>query len=466
MKLTNFLLVLALAVGTGALTRGVETDGLLHDPSTIIKRDNTYWVYGTGRGIQQFSSTDREHWTRRGPVLADTPEWARTAVPANQRNNSWAPDVLLLNGRYHLYLSYSSFGSKVSAIGLATNETLDPLTWTDRGLVVRSGADTDFNAIDPCIFQDADGKPWLCFGSFFRGLRLVEIDPATGKPPAGAKMHEIASRPNVRGNAIEAPCIFYHDGFHYLFVNWDRCCAGSKSTYNIRVGRSKDVTGPYLDKAGISLVQGGGSMFLASVSDRGDGQPFDDRVGPGHVGILQEGDSYRVSTHYEWSRAHRGAATLNVDPLVWDGDGWPRVVLDPGPWKIVSAKGSHDVLSSQKAPAGAAGLLEVSVADGSDRQKWQLQHTGEGYYRILAVGGAQALTAPGNTTDGVVRPTLSAVQNLDRQLWYIEQNENGTHSIFPKQIPRAQALAAGDGAFIVRTAIASSEGQQWSFRTP
>ena len=121
--------------------RAAETDCLVRDPSTMIKRDGTYWIYGTGRGVRQFSSTDRLHWTDRGPVFAIRPTAIGQAVEANQHNNSWAPDVHYFHGRYYLYYSYSSMGSVNSAIGVATNDTLDPRDWVDRGIVVQSMPD-------------------------------------------------------------------------------------------------------------------------------------------------------------------------------------------------------------------------------------------------------------------------------------------------------------------------------------
>jgi arabinan endo-1,5-alpha-L-arabinosidase len=303
-----------------------ETDLRIHDPSTIVKQGNTYWVFGTGPGIPAFSSTDRVHWTPRGRVLAEAPAWVGDAVPGNVNAFFWAPDVRRVRGRYYLYYSVSTFGSNVSAIGLATSPTLDPARWEDQGIVVRSVARDDFNAIDPAIFPAPDGRLWLAFGSFWGGIRMIELHPATGKRlHPTSPMVPLAAHPQERNNAIEAPFLHYRDGYYYLFVNWDYCCRGAKSTYNLRVGRSRHVTGPYRDKDGVEMMRGGGTLLLGSQPDDGSGAPFDPKVGPGHAGILTERGMDRLSFHYEYVRHREGRSMLEIRTLRWDRDGWPRV---------------------------------------------------------------------------------------------------------------------------------------------
>jgi arabinan endo-1,5-alpha-L-arabinosidase len=300
--------------------RAAETDCLVRDPSTMVKRDGTYWLYGTGRGVRQFSSTDRLHWTDRGPVFAVRPAWIAQAVSANKHNNAWAPDIHYFGGYYYLYYSYSSFGSGTSAIGVATNRTLNPRDWVDRGVVIQSPTPEGFNTIDPCIFTDMTGQPWMSFGSYFSGIYLVKIDPETGKPPVGDHaLIKIASHPTSPINDIEASAIIPHNGWYYLFINWGSCCVGEKSTYYIRMGRSKNIAGPYLDKDGKDLKDSGGTEFLPN--HKADGT----EVGPGHVGVLFDKDGDWLTTHYEWAKDKSGATTVNLDKLTWDSDGWPRV---------------------------------------------------------------------------------------------------------------------------------------------
>lgn len=299
----------------------------IHDPSTIVRCDGVYWLFATGRGIKSFHSKDLKTWTAGSAVLTTLPEWHKTAVPGN-RGHLWAPDVIHHNGRYLLYYSVSTWGVRTSAIGLVSNVTLDPNSpdyrWVDQGLVIQSSDDVNFNAIDPGITLGPDGRLWMVFGSYWSGIKLIELDPATGKRIApDSPIHALA-----HSDAIEAPCIWYHDRNYYLFVNWGTCCRGVDSTYNIRVGRSASITGPYLDKAGVDLLDDGGSRFLET---RGD------FIGPGHAAIFSEKGSDWLSYHY-YDGAQRGLASLAVTSLEWDQDGWPvaagpaaRVVLEDGP---------------------------------------------------------------------------------------------------------------------------------------
>lgn len=321
----------ALGLVMGAMAppvRAQTTDLVVHDPSTLIKRGDTYWVFGTGPGIGAFSSPDRAHWTFRGPVLAQSPAWVGETVPKNTNGHFWAPDVRLVRGKYLLYYSVSSFGSNVSAIGLATSATLAPGSWTDQGIVIRSEAKDNFNAIDPAVTQTPAGRLYLSFGSFWSGLKLIELDPATGKRLSPSPPIALAANPQERNNAIEAPFIFYRNGFYYLFVNWDYCCRGAKSTYNIRVGRASNIAGPYRDKNGVDLLRGGGTLLLSSKHDDGSGAPFDANVGPGHAGILSDGVD-RFSFHYEYVREREGRPMLAIGTVKWDKDGWPTIVLPP-----------------------------------------------------------------------------------------------------------------------------------------
>lgn len=286
----------------------------VHDPSTIVKCKDDYWLFSTGRGVASRRSKDLVKWQAGPRVFVSPPAWTSEAVPGN-RGYFWAPDVIHLADRYLLYYSVSRWGAKTSAIGLAGNRTLDPANpsfhWTDHGIVIQSGERDDFNAIDPAVTQDLDGNLWLAFGSFWSGIKLIQLDPATGKritpdsPIYSLAYHE----------TIEAPCIYHHEDYYYLFVNWGLCCRGVNSTYNIRVGRSADITGPYFDKDGINMLADGGSLFLQT-----QGQ----FIGPGHAGIFSQGDKHWLSYHY-YDGSRRGRATLAVRPLQWNADGWPQL---------------------------------------------------------------------------------------------------------------------------------------------
>lgn len=299
-----------------SLERHGKRDVRVHDPSTIVKCKNEYWFFATGPGVSSWRSKDLVRWERGPRVFTDLPPWI-TNVVAGHRGYFWAPDVIEHAGHYWVYYSVSKFGQNTSAIGFASNPTLDPndpvYRWTDHGIVMESKRTNDFNAIDPALIKTPRGEIWLSFGSFWSGIKLMQLDPATGgRVASNPRMHSIAFT-----NAIEAPFIYQHDNFHYLFVNWDRCCRATNSTYNIRIGRSRDITGPYLDKDGKDLAHGGGTLLLGT-----DGA----FIGPGHAGIFQEEKRFWFSAHF-YDGTDRGVSKLAIRPLDWGADGWP--VLRP-----------------------------------------------------------------------------------------------------------------------------------------
>ncbi|HEX8415442.1 MAG TPA: arabinan endo-1,5-alpha-L-arabinosidase [Sphingomicrobium sp.] len=294
----------------------------VHDPA-IIKAGDTYYVFSTSRPedggqIPIRTSKDLRTWTRAGTVFTDVPAWAKRQIPATK--GLWAPDISFSNGQYRLYYAVSSFGSNVSAIGLATSPTLDPQApgygWTDQGLVIASSRADDFNAIDANAFTDADGRQWLTFGSFWTGLKLIQLDPATGKRLSGdTEVRALARRPNP--DAIEAPFLIAHGGYHYLFASYDFCCRGANSSYYTVVGRAKDVTGPYVDFDGKPLMKGFGQIVLHAKLD-----PTNRWRGPGHIGMLHDGDRDYIAYH-AYDAKNKGVPTLRIQPIGWTADGWP-----------------------------------------------------------------------------------------------------------------------------------------------
>jgi arabinan endo-1,5-alpha-L-arabinosidase len=294
----------------------------VHDPA-ILADGGRFYLFTTGNAgdaaglLGLRTSDDLKDWTLRGGSYTALPAWAAAAVPG--ATGMWAPDISKAGGDYRLYYSVSTFGSNRSAIGLATATVIDPTApaahWVDQGPVIRSGVTDDYNAIDPNAFTDADGRSWLVFGSFWSGIKLIELDPATGKRRDGDPLRSLAARPS-RG-AIEAPFVIRRGGFYYLFASFDFCCRGAASSYNTVVGRSAAPTGPYVDRAGTAMLQGGGTPVLAS--GQGTGGRY---VGRGHAAILQRPDrDYIVYHAYDTQR--NGAPTLQIQPLAWDADGWP-----------------------------------------------------------------------------------------------------------------------------------------------
>lgn len=285
----------------------------IHDPSTVLRCGDEFWLFSTGTGVVSRHSKDLKNWFAGPPVFATDPKWFQDFVPGH-RGHLWAPDVMLVEGRYLLYYSISLWGKNTSAIALASSPTLDPTAanfgWKDEGVVIHSVATNHFNTIDPALFRDDDGKLWLAFGSYWTGIKLIELNPKTGKRIApDSPVHSLAWN-----RSIEAAAIIRHGANYFLFVNWGQCCKGVDSTYEIRVGRSDRITGPYRDREGKDLLQGGGSVFL---------QTEGCFIGPGHVAAFNVADRSCFSFHY-YDAKHGGAASLAIRELEWDDSGWPR----------------------------------------------------------------------------------------------------------------------------------------------
>jgi arabinan endo-1,5-alpha-L-arabinosidase len=304
---------------TASPPKSLEVSGalLLSDPA-IIEADGTFYAFGTGPGIPVRTSTDLLSWQDAGQVFLFHPSWVQLQV--DNVPELWSPDISFFGGLYHLYYAASTQGSNRSCIGHATAQSL-PGPFEDQGSVLCSNVSSaqadDWNAIHPNYVQDAAGQPYLAFGSFWSGLKLVALDPETGKP-RDQKLIDIAAR-TEQGGAIEAPFIVRRCDYFYLFVSFDRCCDGVNSTYRILVGRSQQLTGPYVDRDGKALLQGGGTELVV-----GD----DTWHGPGHVAIFRDGDRWYEAHHAYYAGAagtflRQGAAYLRISELMWDEQGWP-----------------------------------------------------------------------------------------------------------------------------------------------
>jgi arabinan endo-1,5-alpha-L-arabinosidase len=324
-----FLFLLSLSGFSQELKKNIS----VHDP-VMIKSNGTYYLFCTGRGIAVWSSTDLKNWKNEQPVFTNAPSWAISAIPGF-KNHIWAPDISYWKGTYYLYYSVSAFGKNTSAIGLATNKTLDPKSsgfkWKDHGKIIQSYPGiTNWNAIDPNLIIDNKGKPYLAFGSFWDGLKIIKLaknrlkiegdsiilltiasrkkDASLVNPPS------IDNNPkDAGGNAIEAPFIYKRNGYYYLFASIDYCCKGPESTYKMIVGRSAKVTGPYLDKQGNDMRYAGGSLVM-----EGD----QDWYGVGHNAVIAiDGPDYLVYHGYD---AHdEGKSKLQIKKIKWDRSGWP-----------------------------------------------------------------------------------------------------------------------------------------------
>src|SRR4051812_262930 len=267
----KFYLITAVTLALVSSAFGLEGQIQIHDPSTIVQCGGGFYTYGTGGS----SLISEDGWTwRRG-----------TSLP----RRGLAPDVVQVGDRYYVYVAANVGAQPKAAVNMIWSKTLDPNSpdykWEEGGVVASSDGIEDCNAIDPGVLRDPnDGRLWLVYGSYFGYIRLVELDPKTGQ------RRDSNSKPVDLAIDCEASIMIFHDGWYYLLATHGSCCQGANSGYNIRMGRSRAITGPFLDHDGIDMIQGGGKLLLGS-----EGRV----VGPGHFGRLTLADGVEVfSFHY------------------------------------------------------------------------------------------------------------------------------------------------------------------------
>ena len=474
------------------VARGQSLGGQIgiHDPSTLVQCNNRLYTYGTGGS--SLVSDDGFTW-RRG-----------TALP----RRGLAPDVIHLGDRYYLYIAANIGAQPRAAINLLSNKTLDPdspdYKWEEGGVVASSDGIEDCNAIDPGVFLDPnDGRLWLVYGSYFGYIRLVELDPKSGK-----RLHP-SDKPVDLAINCEASDMIFRDGWYYLLATHGSCCRGADSGYNIRVGRSRKVTGPFLDHESLDMIQGGGKLLIGS-SGR--------MMGPGHFGLIDLGDGVqKFSLHYEADLERGGASVLDIRPLLWR-DGWPVAGenLRSGTFEVESVRtgtaielavegmpvGGRRTRGGPPAPGSAGGGGGMFAGTGSPippqdvaevsknwppgkldarmanylsqaQQKWAITavpesggYPGSPYFKI-AVAGTERTLAASEGAELVVLPEFTAGPE---QLWRIEQLSDGSWRIMPKSIPNSKeslALSAVGSSFATLSKFdPKSDKQRWLLKTP
>ena len=476
------LTLLALSLFRPALA--VDGEPYIHDPSTIIQCDGKFYVFGTGGG---------------GLISDDGWTWHSGAV---RPGGGVAPDVIHIGDRY--YMTYARGGGGMGgghASGVHTmwSKTLDPKSpdfgFNDDTIIASSDGVEDCDAIDPAFLLDpTDGRLWLTYGTYFGYIRLVELDPKTAKRVPGNQPINIAID-------MEATAMMYRDGWYYLLGTHGTCCDGANSTYNIRVARSRKVTGPFLDNVGIDALKGGGKLFVAASG----------RVtGPGHFGLLDLGDGVqKFSCHYEADLDRSGRSVLDIRPLLWK-DGWPVAGdnFQEGTYEIQSERSGYALelgvdfvrmdrvgrggFGGRGAPAGPvtpipaqelaqvspawpAGNLDIRLGDYMFRphQKWTVKpvanvggYPGSPYFKIAIAGTDRTLAA---TADGEV-VAVPAFTGSPEQLWRIDQLTDGTYRIMPKAVPGSKEpmvlTAVGHSTPTLARFDPKSDKARWNFRKP
>jgi len=321
------------ATSTRAYPLPMAVDGAgidVHDPDMIRDAAGTYWLYGTHNTLAK--STDLVTFTKvaNGIINPDFDWWAsKNTTGGGGRTDLWAPGMLYANGTYYQYYSIPIYGTPSqpgtnqgaeAVIALATSANPDG-PWTDAGEIIascgnRAGCTTGYNAIDPAPFIDGEGKWWLTFGSWEDGIHVLQLDPATGlRLSSNPALYDIARR----GAGEEGPFIYPRmvggTRYYYYFAPINECCQGLNSLYRIIVGRSTSPTGPFLDRGGIDLMDGGGTILLGTHGDI---------IGPGGQSVTDTPDGPLLVYHY-YDGKQNGWPQLGLNRLVFDADGWPRV---------------------------------------------------------------------------------------------------------------------------------------------
>jgi arabinan endo-1,5-alpha-L-arabinosidase len=452
----------------------------IHDPSTIIQCDGKYYTFGTGGG---------------GLISEDGWIWNGGGV---RPGGGVAPDVIRIGDRY--YVSYAKGGGGLSG-GHASNvfvmwtKTLDPKSpdfgFKDETLVASSDGIEDCDAIDPAFLLDPDGRLWLSYGTYFGFIRIIELDPKTGKHLEGNKPVNVAID-------CEATALMYRNGWYYLLGTHGTCCDGANSTYNIRVGRSKNATGPYLDNMGRDMLKGGGKLVAAASGTF---------MGLGHFGLFDLGDDVqKYSCHYEADLEQGGRSVLGIRPLLWKND-WPvgGDNFAEGTYEIESERSGYalelavdfvrmaggmrffrqndnepvkPVLPqslAQDSKVWPSGNIEVRMGDFMNRphQKWKITpvadaggYLGSPYFKITIDSTDRVLAA---TADAEVI-TVPKFTGAPEQLWIIDQLIDGTYRIMPKVVPNSKEplalVAVGDCTPTLAKFDPKSDNSRWNFRKP
>lgn len=349
----------------------------IHDPSTIVKYNGVYHIWGTGNQIYHLTSPDLINWSTASTVFASGtwPSWINTYV-SGFAGDFWAPECVYMNGKYYMYYACSTFGSKVSAIGVATSTDL--VNWSDQGMVIYSNNSSAYNCIDPSVFTDASGNYWLTFGSHWSGIWMAQLNPSTGKR-LNTTLYNVAG--NGSSSEHEAPYVVRSGGYYYLFFNRGACCNGVNSTYYVSMGRSTSPTGPYVDQNGVSLMSNGGTVVLSTSGKY---------IGPGQIGLYQE-NGYNFLTYHYYDGNNNGAPTLSVGNMGWNS-GWPFITRDwvaAGRYKVIN-KNSGLVWDDWGCTGASLQPVAQNTSTGVICQQWDFATLGNGTYKITCAKGGLA----------------------------------------------------------------------------
>lgn len=275
------------------------------DPTLIKAKDGWFYLYATEdiRNLPIYKSKNLVNWTSIGTAFTDT-----TRPNFEPKGGLWAPDINYIKGKYVLYYSMSVWGGEwTCGVGVAVADKPEG-PFTDKGRLFRSNEIDVQNSIDPFYIEDG-GKKYLFWGSF-RGIYAIELsnDGLALKPDAEKK--------RIAGTAFEGTYIYKKDGYYYMFASIGSCCEGVKSTYQLVVGRSENLLGPYVDKMGKDMMDNGYSVVIGSNSRF---------VGNGHCSeIVQDKKGNDWLLYHGVDTENPKGRVLLLDQIRWN-NGWPYV---------------------------------------------------------------------------------------------------------------------------------------------
>jgi arabinan endo-1,5-alpha-L-arabinosidase len=300
---------------------GAHDPAIFHDPVT-----GNYYTYCTGAIARR--SKDMITWETIGKVVENPPKESSDWVGDN---GIWAPDIIKVEDEYRLYCSNSTWGVRQSCIFLAVADNAEG-PFIPRGCVIKTSDDLPVNAIDANLIVDEEtGQQYMAYGSFWGGMHIIKLDEKSGLAAEEGIGKCIARRPKWADSAIEGPYIRYNPdtGYYYLFVSY----GSLKSDYNIRVGRSKSITGPYYDHNGRDMTdiddfKNEVGYMLACGYHFDNGQGY---MGPGHNSVLRDFDNqwYLVCHIREHNFKVPQISTMHIYKMFWTPDGWPALCPEP-----------------------------------------------------------------------------------------------------------------------------------------
>jgi arabinan endo-1,5-alpha-L-arabinosidase len=463
----------------------------IHDPSKIVKCDDTYWVFGTGDGISSIYSKDMIIWQAGPTPFTKTayPGWIKNYVGAFE-GTFWAPDLIYMNGKYYLYYSCSEWGTMTSTIGCVTNKTLNPddpeYKWVDAGFlgIWSYQPGLALNAIDPSLMRGPDGKIWMVYGSFNeQGIVVTEIDSVSGKPKTYAG--------NLPGTSIanswtgpqsnnygegEGAAMIYRNGYYYLFYNKGGCCAGIASTYYMVMGRSTNPKGPFLDKSGkamkLNRQTSGGTVVLKHDNSRGTEDRY---FGPGHFGMYSENGVDYVTFHYYDPNGYypnpavnnQGGPTLGLAKLVWEEDGWPSISMDfveKGVYAIENGFSKKVVDVSSQTLINGVSLFQYAADTTYQTQKWVFNALGSGEYAIHNYSNPEMYIEAGGTNNTTTLSMTSKYDGAVNQRFRTVTSPNGKTIIYPstKDVGWGLPFQTDNDAKISLRSVTSHDFLRWN----